>query len=280
MGGAGSAGPGRARFRVPGPAGKLSRRGRPLPGWRRGAELRFTCPPYQRRRQRREGQGGAPQLPRGLRPSPPPSLLGAWRRPPRTPQPPAPCQPRAALPDSERLLGRCSETCEAAAARGGCSSRPPRELPSRLAAAAVTGTGSPCAAWSGVRWPPGLFLTRAGRTSSSIPPGPSGRNHPGASLFKPSGPFSRSSETSQYIHHHKQPPPPPTSPAAGTGGARSRHSGRAGTPAPGPCSWARGAGRVCLLLCAEIAEEKMGFRSSGPGAATPRPLPSSTFSVR
>lgn len=42
-GGAGSAGPGRARFRVPGPAGKPSRRGRPLPGWRLGAELRFTC---------------------------------------------------------------------------------------------------------------------------------------------------------------------------------------------------------------------------------------------
>ncbi|XP_066879279.1 uncharacterized protein [Kogia breviceps] len=58
-GGAGSAGPGRARFRVPGPAGKLSRRGRPLPGWRRGAELRFTCPPYQRRRRRRRRRRGA-----------------------------------------------------------------------------------------------------------------------------------------------------------------------------------------------------------------------------
>ena len=69
-------------------------------------------------------------------------------------------------------------------------------------------------------------------------------------------------------------------PAAGTGGARSRHSGRAGTPAPGPCSWARGAGRDCLLLCAEIAEQKMGLRRSGPSAAAPRSPPSPTLSVR
>ncbi|XP_047391165.1 collagen alpha-1(I) chain-like [Sciurus carolinensis] len=264
-----TAGP-HARFRVPGPAGKLSRRGRPLPGWRRGAELRFTCPPYQRRRRRWRWRGGG---------------LGGARPLPRCPRPPPPCwglgrdHPAATIPaQADSRLARHPEAPRAplrelcgggsrgrvllAAAPG--TSRPPRRRrrrhggrkPSRrperppLAPRAVPDEG----------WP---HVTPAPSSPQAHCP------RPGCPPFKPEhparGPARGPSATARST------PPPPPSPAAGTGGARSRHSGRAGTPAPGPCSWARGAGRGCLLLCAEIAEEKMGLRGSGPGAAGPRP---------
>lgn len=101
----------------------------------------------------------------------------------------------------------------------------------------------------------------------------------GASPFKSLGPFSSSSESSLYTALSA--PFPLPNPAAGTGERRAATPADwAGTPAPGPCSWARGAGKGCLLLCAEIAEEKMGLRSSGPGTAAPRPPPSLTPSVR
>lgn len=102
-GGAGSAGPGRARFRVPGTAGKLSR---PLPGWRRGAELRFTCPPYQprRRRRRRRGAGAGRRAaaPAGSRaPTSPPLPAGrggSGSGPPRSLHPRASRERRCQTP--------------------------------------------------------------------------------------------------------------------------------------------------------------------------------------
>ncbi|XP_037676712.1 collagen alpha-1(I) chain-like [Choloepus didactylus] len=134
--GAGSAGPSRARFRVPGPGGKLSRQGRPLPGWRRGAGLRFTCPPYQRRRRRGGGgQGDAQPLPQGLGPPPPRWRLGrdhpAAPSPRSFARPPARAERGAArrreaprAPLQELRGGGSQERVLLAAAPG--TSRPPR----------------------------------------------------------------------------------------------------------------------------------------------------------
>ncbi|XP_064134494.1 collagen, type I, alpha 1b-like [Loxodonta africana] len=134
-GGAGSAGPGRARFRVPGPAGKLSRRGRPLPGWRRGAELRFTCPPYQRRQRRGWGAGRRAAARTGSRP-PPPRPTRGWAG--TTPQP---LSPQLRLPAlAERGAARSREASRAPLRelRGGCGGSQGRVL-----LAAAPGTSRP-----------------------------------------------------------------------------------------------------------------------------------------
>lgn len=128
-----------------------------------GAELRFTCPPWQRRggAERRAADPAGSATPRPG----PRGGGGAGRGPRSTLKPPSLHKARATSPDALSFLGRCSESCAAVAARGGCSSRPRRELPGRPAAA-VTGTGSPPAAPNGQRWPLGQFQTGAGRLSS------------------------------------------------------------------------------------------------------------------
>lgn len=217
--------------------GKLSRRGRPLPGWRRGAEQSFTCPPYQRR-QRGEGAGRRAAAPVGSLPPAP-----AWSWVVTIPQPPvqrgaARCRkdPRAPL---RKLRGSGSQGRVLHAAAPGTSQTPGRRSPRDR---------KPLRRPERPPLPPGLFQTRAGCASSSISLGLSGLPCPGVSPFAPAGPFAGSSEISLYTAINASLPPP--SPAAGTGGELSRHSGRIGTPAPRPCSWARGAGeRLPTVVC-------------------------------
>lgn len=143
-----SAGPGPTWFRVPGPAAKRSGRARPLPGGLPAP----SCVSRARHGSGEEGLGGARPIPQGPRSRV--QVPGAGRGSRNTLKPPSLHKARATSPDAPGFLGRCSESCAAAAARGGCSSRPRRELP-RRPAAAVTGTGSPPAAPNGQCWPLG-----------------------------------------------------------------------------------------------------------------------------
>lgn len=109
------------------------------------------------------------QLPRGLRPRlPRPARVRVG--PPCSPHPRAGRDRRC---QTQRFLGRRSESCS-----GGGSQRRvlprgrPGELPSRpLPPPQSPGPEALAPPSSGLRWPPGLFQTRASRASPSIPPG-------------------------------------------------------------------------------------------------------------
>lgn len=197
-----------------------------------------------------EGAGRRAAAPRVSAAAPLPAA--GWARTTLSPRPRSGPERRGHTPEAPGA----TRELRGGGSRGGCSSRPPRELPGRPAA--VPGTGSPSAARAASAGPQGCSR-RAGRVSPSIPPGPGGRPLPGVSPSKPAGSFSPPVRfPSTALGAPRRPPAPQLGREGRGAGARAgqEHLLQA-------CSWARGAGRGCLLPRARIAGRERGAEARG-----------------
>lgn len=256
---ASSSGPGPTWFRVPGPVGKLRRRARPLPGGlpapscaSRARHSRGAA----RRGWEASGRSGRVPYPRlpvgelgGDHPEAPLSAQGEGdvaRRPEAL---------RAPLRELRGGGGDSQGRVLLAAAPG--TSRPPRRRshgdrkPSRHPERPALAPGAvPDGSWPPVT--PELSGLQAAVRTLECPP---------LSTEDPSR--KASAETPLNHKHQRASPPSSPGPAAGTGGARSRHSGQAGTPAPGPAAGRVVRGEAAWCRVRRARNRKWGSKAVG-----------------